>query len=51
MPNMKVCGSTGALIFSPTKEEKEIIDLKKELREGIDEVKKMQEELKNMYKG
>lgn len=48
MPNVRICKSSGALIFSPTKQEKEVIDLKKELRSEIDEVRELKEELKSL---
>jgi hypothetical protein len=44
MPNMRVCNRTGALIFTPTKQEKEIEDLKNQLRKEIQEVQEIKKD-------
>jgi len=45
MPNMRVCKNTGALIFTPTKEELEVRNLKEQFKSEIEEVQKVKEEL------
>jgi len=48
MPNMKIHHPSGGIVFVPTKEEKEIRDLKETLRNEIEEVRKLKEELLKM---
>jgi regulator of replication initiation timing len=44
MPQMRL-HSSGGIVFVPTKEEREIRDLKKTLRSEIEEVQKLRDEL------
>jgi ribosomal 50S subunit-associated protein YjgA (DUF615 family) len=47
MPEMNVHKS-GGIVFTPTKEEQEILNLKSELRREIEEIQKLKEELRSM---
>jgi hypothetical protein len=47
MPEMHIHRS-GGIVFSPTKEEQEIRNLKDELRKEITEVQKLKEEILSM---
>jgi hypothetical protein len=49
MPNMKI-HSSGGIVFESTKEEREVRAMKQELREELDEAKKLKEELLNLKK-
>lgn len=44
MPHMKVHES-GGIIFVPTKQEREVMDLKNTLKQSIEDVQKLKEEL------
>lgn len=46
MPEMRV-HSSGGIVFYPTKEEKEVLDLRNSLRSELDEVRSMKDELKS----
>lgn len=48
MPNMRVDQNSGALIFTPTKEEQEVKDIKTELQGEIEEVRALKDELKKL---
>lgn len=45
MPEMRV-HSSGGIVFYPTKEEKEVLDLKQSLRSELDEVRAMKDDIK-----
>jgi ArsR family metal-binding transcriptional regulator len=47
MPEMSIHKS-GGIVFTPTKEEQEIRNLKNELRREIEEAKKLTEQLRSM---
>lgn len=47
MPHMKV-HSSGGIVFVPTKEEKELNDLKHSLKAELEEVKELKQELLSM---
>jgi hypothetical protein len=50
MPEMKVHKS-GGIVFHPTKEEREIRELKRTLRQEIEDVQKLKLELLHMKEG
>jgi hypothetical protein len=50
MPHMHIHRESGGIVFTPTKEEREILEMKRTLKQELEDVRKLKEELLQMKK-
>jgi len=50
MPHMHIHKASGGIVFTPTKEECEIIEMKRALKQELENVRKLKEELLQVKK-